>query len=51
MQDFFGIKIDTATMTLEELEEAQKKVKELYSNLSVQISLRKLAEHKHSSSN
>ena len=51
MQDFFGVKVDTAKMTLEELEEAQKKVRELYSNLSLQIRLRKMAERKHSSSN
>lgn len=48
MQNFFGVEIDTENMTLEELEEALKKVRELYSNLSMQIRLRKLTEHKHS---
>lgn len=50
MQEFFGIEINTANMTLEELEVAQKKVKELYSSISMQIQLRKMAEHKYSSS-
>lgn len=51
MNDFFGIKIDTQNMTLEELKETQKKVKELYSDISLQITLRKISEHKHSTSN
>lgn len=48
MQEFFGVEIDTSTMTLEELIETQKKVKELYSSLSLQIKLSKMAEHKNS---
>lgn len=50
MKNYFGIEIDTQNMTLEELQEAQKKVRELYSDLSFQISLRKIAEQKHSNS-
>lgn len=48
MQEFFGVEIDTSTMTLEELIETQKKVKELYSSISLQIKLSKMAEHKNS---
>lgn len=51
MKNYFGVKIDTKNMTLEELEEAQKKIRELYSDISLQIELRKMAERKHSSSN
>ena len=49
MANFFGIKIDTANMTLEELEEAPKKTYEILDNLKHQILLRKLAKQKHSS--
>ena len=49
MQKFFGVEVDTANMNLEELEEALKKARELYSNLSLQLRLRKMAKHKHSS--
>ena len=51
MRNYFGVEIDTKNMTLEELEEAQKKIRELYSVISLQIELRKMAERKHSSSN
>ncbi len=51
MKNYFGVEIDTKNMTLEELKEAQKKVRELYSDISLQIALRKIADHKHSSSN
>lgn len=51
MKKYFGVEIDTKNMTLEELKETQKKVRELYSDISLQITLRKMAEHKHSSSN
>jgi hypothetical protein len=51
MQEFFSIKIDTTTMTLEELEAAQKKVKKFYLDLSMEVQLKKIGEHKHSSSN
>lgn len=47
MQNFFGIEVNTATMTLEELEEAQAKTREMLANLSHQIALRKMAERKH----
>lgn len=49
MQNFFGVEVDTANMTLEELESALEKARELYFNLSMQIRLRKMAKHKHSS--
>lgn len=51
MKNFSDIEIDISNMTLEELEEAQKKIRKLYSDISLQIVLRKMAEHKHSSSN
>jgi ribosomal protein L29 len=51
MQTFFGVEFDTSSMTLEELEEALKNARELYLKLSYQVRLRKIANHKHSSSN
>ena len=47
MQNFFGIKIDTSSMTLEELQEARKKTREMLVQLDHQILLRKMAERKH----
>lgn len=49
MQNFFGIEVDTANMTLEELQEARNKTRETLAYLEHQIFLRKLANHKHSS--
>lgn len=49
MANFFGIEVDTANMTLEELQEARKKTREMLSNLEHQILLRKMSERKHSS--
>lgn len=50
MQNFFGVEIDTANMTLEELKEAQAKTRQLLANLTYQIKLRQTAEHRHHSS-
>lgn len=49
MQNFFGIEVDTANMTTEELLEAKKKIREMLSNIEYQLLLRKMAERKHSS--
>ena len=49
MSNFFGIEIDTANMTMEELEEARKKTRDMLAHLEHQILLRKLTNHKHSS--
>ena len=49
MQNFFGIEVDTANMSLEELQEARNKTREMLSNLEHQILLRKMANHKYSS--
>lgn len=49
MQNFFGIEVDTANMTLEELKEAQKKTRDMLAILEHQILLRKMAKHKHPS--
>lgn len=49
MQDFFGVKVDTSGMTLEELQEARDKSRELFSYLEHMLLLRKMSEHKHSS--
>lgn len=35
MANFFGIEVDTANMTLEELQEARKKTREMLSNLDL----------------
>lgn len=49
MQNFFGIELDTANMSLEELQVARNKTREMLSNLEHQIVLRKMANRKHSS--
>lgn len=49
MQNFFGIKVDTASMSLKELEEARKKTREMLASIDYQIALRKMATRKHSS--
>ena len=49
MQNFFGIEVDTENMSLEELQEARNKTREMLSNLEHQILLRKMANHKYSS--
>ena len=41
MQNFFCVKVDTSSMTLEELEDARKKTREMLANLEYQITLRK----------
>lgn len=50
MYDFFGVKIDTSKMTLEELEENRTKVQDLLTNLNHEIVLRKMANYKYSNS-
>lgn len=49
MANFFGIEVDTANMTLEELEEARKKTRDMLVHLDHQILMRKMYERKHSS--
>lgn len=49
MANFFGIEVDTANMTLEELEEAKRKTRNMLAHLEHQILLRKMAERKYSS--
>lgn len=49
MANFFGIEVDTATMTLEELEEARKKTRDMLVQLDYEICTRKMAKHKYSS--
>lgn len=49
MQNFFGVDVDTANMTLEELQEARMKTREMLSNLEHQILLRKMVNRKYSS--
>ena len=46
MQNFFGIEVDTASMTTEELQEAKYKIREMLSNIEHQLLLRKMAEHR-----
>ena len=46
MQNFFGIGVDTASMTTEELQEARNKIREMLSNIEHQLLLRKISEHK-----
>lgn len=49
MANFFGIEVDTANMTLEELEEARKKTRDMLVHLDYQICTRKIAKRKYSS--
>ncbi len=49
MAKFFGIEVDTANMTLEELEEARKKTRDMLVHLDHQILMRKMAKRKYSS--
>lgn len=49
MSNFFGVEVDTANMTLEELEKAREKTRDMLAHLEHQILLRKMAKHKHSS--
>lgn len=49
MQNFFGVEVDTASMTTEELEKAEIEIRKMYANIKHQLSLRKSAEHKYSS--
>lgn len=44
MQNFFGVKVDTANMTLEELKSSQNKLREEISNTKDKDSLYKLRE-------
>ena len=46
MQNFFGIEVDTASMTTEELQEARTKIREMLSNIEHQLLLRKISERK-----
>lgn len=46
MQNFFGIEVDTASMTTEELQEARTKIREMLSNIEHQLLLRKMSERK-----
>lgn len=50
MYDFFGVKIDTSKMNLEELEETRTKVQDLLTNLNHEIVLRKMANYKYQNS-
>lgn len=47
MQNFFGIEVDTANLTLEELEVEREKIRKMLANIEHQILLRKIAKHKH----
>lgn len=49
MQNFFGVEIDTASMTTEELLEVRKDVRDMLSNIEYQLLLKKMAERKNSS--
>lgn len=49
MANFFGIEVDTATMTLEELEEARKKTRDMLVQLDYEICTRKISKRKYSS--
>lgn len=46
MQKFFGIEVDTANMTTEELQEAKTEIREMLSNIEHQLLLRKMSERK-----
>ncbi len=46
MQNFFGIEVDTASMTTEELQDARTKIREMLSNIEHQLLLRKMSERK-----
>lgn len=48
MQIFLGVKVDTATMTVEELEGARTKIQEILAHKRYQIMTSHLACHRHS---
>lgn len=49
MQEFFGVKIDTSNMTIEELEKTEKEITHLLSSVKFQIQMKKMATHKYRS--
>ena len=46
MQKYFDVKIDIASMSTEELQEAKVEIREMLSNIEHQLLLRKMAERK-----
>ena len=50
MQNFFGIEVDTASMTTEELQKAREQTREMLTNIEHQLLLRKMSERKFKSS-
>ena len=46
MQNFFGVEVDTANMSTEELQDAKTKIQEMLSNIEHQLLLRKISERK-----
>lgn len=38
MQNFFGVEVDTASMTTEELKEAEIEIRKMYANIKHQLS-------------
>lgn len=51
MQNFFGVKVDTATMTVEELEGARTKIQEILAHTRHQIVTSHLDCHRYSANN
>ena len=51
MQTFLGVKVDTATMTVEELEGARTKIQEILAHKRHQIVTSHLACHRYSANN
>ena len=51
MQNFFGVKVDTATMTVEELEGARTKIQEILAQKRHQIVTSHLACQRYSANN
>lgn len=49
MQEFFGVKIDTSNMTIEELKKTEKEITELLTSVRFQLQMKKMATHKYRS--
>lgn len=49
MQKFSDVKLDISKMSLEEMEETRKHIRELLTNLNHHIMMIKIVTHKHSS--
>lgn len=49
MQEFFGVKIDTSNMTIEELEKTEKEIIQLLSSVKFQLQMKMMATHKYHS--